>query len=439
MPAESGTAPGKLADESAVKRANESIGVVPQSGRITLLTRRLFNILLYFSQQDGVRPRYQRNLSEIIANAAFDSNNTAVVKSQLRKMRNLEIEWNSKSEDVEIWAVSGLIEQPKIIKRKGQPVVVEWGLPENVSARLLDPDLYTRLSLQLQTELRSGSSIALYEICARYATNPSHLTCSEPWRWWRPRLTGNPEDAGEDGEYKYFKRDVLRPAVAEINQISDLEIELVEHKAGKRITAIQFKVVLKRQPQLKLGNGANLIDSTVVERMIQLGLSQAEASEIYGNHDENFVRATLDLVEKRVRNPALAKLDAPAAYFRNALKKKYADQKPSVALAAPQAVKNPDTDMERLKLAIADQRRSDARNYFEELLEPARADLLQEFAASSVVEGNKRLAGDLRKKGLAAAYVEVTFANWLATRLWGEPSEKDLLDFAASRLGGAVS
>ncbi len=40
--------PGNLA--IAVRRPNETIAINPKKGRITLGTRRLFNLLLYFSQ-----------------------------------------------------------------------------------------------------------------------------------------------------------------------------------------------------------------------------------------------------------------------------------------------------------------------------------------------------------------------------------------------------
>lgn len=65
-----------------LRKAVEAIAIQPKSGKITLLTRKLFNVLLAVAQQaDESGDTYRALLSDIVANAAFDSNDTALVKS----------------------------------------------------------------------------------------------------------------------------------------------------------------------------------------------------------------------------------------------------------------------------------------------------------------------------------------------------------------------
>ena len=434
----------------SVKRANESIGILPKGEKITLLTRRLFNILLFLSQQDGVKDRYRRPLKDVLAfsDSLAESKNTSILKEQLRKMRRLECIWNtttgllSEPGDTadrpyeERWGVSGMIKEAEIIGRQGRARWIEWEWPSAIQRELLNPALYTRMSLLLQNELRAPVSMALYEICQRYASNPSKVTCKESWEWWKPRLTGNPKDVDEPGEYKYFNRDYLQPAMGEINQVTDLEIELLEFKVGRRVAELQFRVNVKRQPQLNLGCPTTaLIDAVLLERIIRLGIDQTEAATLYSNYEEAYLRTTMDFVENRIADSSMSPIQAPAAYLRNALKQKFGipdtPDKSGKKVAAAKVAQDAQTALDELRAAYNNQRLSDVRGYYEELLPDKQAAFENQFIASDVVATNPRLAGDLRRKGFAPKHVEAAFLGWLAEQVWGPATDADLVAFAA--------
>ena len=69
------------AEEQSIAKANEAIAIRPKRGRLTLLSRRIYNALLYHSQRQGVdEPVYRLALSELIGDARFNSNNTELLK-----------------------------------------------------------------------------------------------------------------------------------------------------------------------------------------------------------------------------------------------------------------------------------------------------------------------------------------------------------------------
>lgn len=205
-----------LASSAELRKAVEAIAIQPKSGKITLLTRKLFNVLLAVAQQADDSDTYRALLSDIVANAAFDSNDTALVKEHLRRMVSVQVEWSSgvsSQKPGRKWGISTLIADAEILEDPAtRRVWVEFSFAPKFRKKLLDPQQYARLSLQFQSQLRSSAGLALYEICVRYLTNPSHLTMREPWEWWRPILSGTPDtEAGDEAkrEYKYFKRDYL--------------------------------------------------------------------------------------------------------------------------------------------------------------------------------------------------------------------------------------
>jgi hypothetical protein len=437
-----------------LRKAVEAIAIQPKSGKITLLTRKLFNVLLAVAQQaDDSGDTYRALLSDIVANSAFDSNDTALVKEHLRRMVSVQVEWStgtSSQKPGRKWGISTLIADAEILEDPTtRRVWVEFSFAPKIKKKLLDPVQYARLSLQFQSQLRSSAGLALYEICVRYLTNPSHLTMRETWEWWRPILSGTPDtEAGDEAkrEYKYFKRDYLRPAIAEVNAVTNIFVELVEHREGRRVAEIQFRVTERKQPMLALDEHPNVFDSTLVDRMVKIGIPLKDAQTLYADSEENRIRAALQMTEQRMRSTSLPPVRSAAALFKDALKKGYAppvEALPSSTTngSAPRgsvAAANAADDLKaRLLSEYSAYRRKEARALYDEQGEQERELARQNFEESVLPELGSHMRDDWRKRGLDSKLAETSFFDWLARKTWGEPTDGDLLAFTLnqSRVG----
>lgn len=423
-----------------VRKAVEAIAINPKSGRITLLTRKLFNVLLYQAQRQGeALATYRAPLADIVATAEFDSNDTNLIKEHLRKMLQTQVEWNSTSEDgSRRWGATNILSEAEIIEdKKSRRVWVEWSYAPKIKKRLLEPDIYARLSLQFQSSLRSSAALGLYEICSRYAESPAHLTMRNPWQWWRPVLTGIP-DGSPDGdiypEYKYFKRSVLKGAVSEVNAVTDLEVELIEHKDGRRITDIQFRSMKKAQSGLPLPEPA-LFDMALVARMKAIGLPQHEVEQLYCETEENVIRATLDALAARQANRKAAPLTSPAAWFKTMLKTGAAAKS---ALVEKKPAAKPKVTTQKVREKYIAHQREQAMELYREMMEDDQLAAIDRFRDHLAETGNAVTLQEFDKKGMKSKIAEVAFTTWLAQETWGEPTEKDLLEFVLE-LGGALS
>lgn len=236
-----------VATDTKLRKAVEAIAVKPHAGKLTLLTRKIANVLLAEAQEQGVdNATYRIPLGRLCTRADYDSTNTTLVKDQLRKMASTTVEWNIGSKGARRWGVTNMVNVEVI--EEGNRCWIEWDYPVKLKAKLLAPDVYARLSLQMQNSFRSSAALALYEICLRYVDSPGNLTMRMAWDDWRPILTGVPD--GEDGtytQYKYFKRDVIKPSVEEVNTLTHLAVELIEHKQGRAVSELQFSVRPKGQ------------------------------------------------------------------------------------------------------------------------------------------------------------------------------------------------
>jgi len=436
--------PSPTAEEQSVAKANEAIAIRPKRGRLTLLSRRIYNALLFHSQRQGVdEPVYRLALSELIGDARFNSNNTELLKSHLRDMQATTIEWSTSSTSLKRWVSSQLLGTVTIEEEgRGRPCIVTWSYPDEIKERLVKPHQYTRVLLEMSSQMRSYSAAVLYEIGARYLTSPGRLSMREDVVWWAAVLTGRSDI--KEVDYRFLKRDVINKAIAEIDALcDDFGLELIEHKRGRKIEEIQFRVVPKLQQRLDdlTAPNRNVFDLELIGRLIALGIKQDEAQDLYATTDEGQLRTTLDHVDQRQHSTVLLVLKSPAAFFKDALKKGYAGvtlHATSVPQAAPAAVLAlvlTDADRWlRIRELWDNHRMDNARQMYAEMLTDMQGEARMRFEQQRLHEVAAPIARAWRRDGPASRIAATTFYKWLAQDTWPEePTDRVLLDFALQR------
>jgi hypothetical protein len=396
------------------RKANEIIAPrVARGGVLTLLSRKVFNVLLYHTQRLGSPGQnapdgdplfaefFWLPLQELAADSAYNSEDATVIKDALQRLQDIKIV----ADDAKGFASDVLIPNIRVIPdRRGKPTMVGWKLDSTTERILKTPELYTRLSIYYLTSLKSTASIALYEIAKRYSTNPSGLTSKESWEWWHDVLTGLPM-THEKPEFKYFKRDTVKPAIAEVNT-TDISVELIEHKVGRKVSQLQFRVSKNIQTSIELPIPP-IIDSTVVSRIRNLGVHASEAEDLFVSTDDNLLKKTLELTEGRLANKDLPPIDSPAGFFRAALRGKYALTAPPKSSAKSKPILlNNETEL----VTAPDPAREAAIAAFENIPIADQKRKLELFAET--------LAAPLRHKyvseGLGSVLVRKQFEAWLA-------------------------
>lgn len=426
-----------VAMNQVISKPNEAVALRVSSGKLTLLSRKIFNVLIFQAQKlkvpgvnaptnsDAHQKLFWMPLSDLARTAEYNSKDTKLLKDHLEELRKIGIivedeqKWASESllASVQLYSRDGL---KKGVGKKGSPIWFGFAFPPEVESLVVSPKRnFMQMSLYYQTILSSGVSLALYEVCRRYAPDPKDkpflYTMREPWSWWYGVLSGQPVDPEKLPEYKYFKRDSLKPAVDEINQITDISIELIEHKDGRRVSNIQFRVKKNEQAQINFPPPP-VVNGDLVERLISIGISEADSTKLMCSTPEQDINAALDHVIARMKSRNSPPLDSPAAYFRHALKGKYA--KPSnsskqKALAAPKSASEGEQASNKHKAL----QRKRALDYFGEMEDAEKEALLSDFGQSPSLPPVIRNA--LAKSGIKSKIVQVEFSAWLAAKLWG--------------------
>ena len=447
MPEQGGLFPIDADDEFLLKHVNAvALMPVPGGRRISLLGRRVFNVLLHRAQECGELDEYQARMHEIVSDAGYNSNDTAPIRKILRELMSTTVEWQSPTNgEIETWDACNLLSGAGTTKDKRTgAVTVRWRYDSKVRAQLLSPDRYARLSLEAITQLSTHAAMALYEICARYVDNPRHLTARQHWRWWRPVLTGVSSDDSK-AEYRFFKRDVLHKAIAEINACTNIEVRgPIEHKErdNRTIAEIQFEVRAKgqgasREPIAPLLEVV-VDDLPLIGRAITVGVKQLEAEELIRKHGPSALAAALDELNKRLKMPSdkVGAVLKPGSWLRAHMARVAKQAADQPAAAAPGV--SPES-LQKHRAAWTDEwlrRRKDRlREGFQELGEAEQHDLIESFRQELNATSQVQLQRRLDSSGWQHRMVVAAFIKFYALRVigenWDKPSADDILSIAA--------
>ena len=273
------------------------VGAVHVSGKLSLLKRKIANVLL-LNAYDNLPyvDEHSISLQDLADIAGFNSKDFELLKEAFRDLAKTTVEWNILTNDGnEDWTVSTLLSRATIRKGRG---VCQYAYDRELSKKLYHPDMYARINLTIQRKFKSGYALVLYENCARFRNvKTTGWITVEDWR----KLFGVEPD--EYREFKDFSKRVLKPAIAEVNRESDLEVEADYRRQKRKINQIRFTIGEQTQvDQLALDQLKGKDVSTILERLTLAGISKPITSKLILEHDEKRILRNLDYVEKELRS-----------------------------------------------------------------------------------------------------------------------------------------
>lgn len=317
--------PENSAEAVELRKPHEMVVMVPRSARVTLTARRIYTVLLQVSQarldaMDAMPPAdflFEAPLAAILRTTGSAGNDRTAAKRYLSEMRSLEVDWESTAPgDGVKWRGFSMLSEVVLEVRRGENWV-SWSFPPSIMAVLRDPSRWARIDLEVLAKLGTYAGIALYEICVRYRDNPGGVTSRKPIAWWTDALSNMP--GGDRREWRKFKNERIKEAVAEINEETDLEIELIEHKQGRVVNEVQFAVRKKIRAPSR-GGDKEPVDANLALRAETLGIREIKLDALLKEFGDALVREKLDALERRAANGNLRRVDNAYSYLRSLLR-----------------------------------------------------------------------------------------------------------------------
>jgi hypothetical protein len=401
----------------AFRKATQILHSTPRMP-VTLLQRKIQdawtkNAIENEPDEDGW---WQLSIAKLADDVGFDSNNREYLRASADALMHIVYEWDvmAPANKRAVYKASVLFPEIEI-----HPHYIRYQVSSQLRSVMTNPEVYAIVDQTAGRKFRRGPAYALWQFCSRYERIGQ--TSIVPWERLRDMILSEGGGSTYD-QYKFFKSKVLTPSIAEINEVAHIEVELVEGKEGKRVVSLQFKVRRKLERLEEVEADGRAIE--LIGEMVKLGLPQSEARRITRTNDLDAVKGAVDYTKRRMTDHRGGeKLERPAAYFRRALEQRYADsvEKPALSAAAAPA---PSVDLKERYLV---DRQDKADGYFRELDTPEQEQLVERYNAQQSTEALK-----LKKRVNKAN--QTAFLRWLATDLWGEVGDHELVEYAQQLL-----
>ena len=234
-----------LAKINEVIKASPAIQI---QSRISLLQRRAWNVLLANAYNELPNKEiHSISVGELAAKLGFKDkhSNQDYLKAALRELRSCEVEWNILDKDKEEWGVAGLLAEARI--RDG---ICFYQFPHTLRLKLYNPSIYTKLNLRLQNRFTSRYALILWEVCFDYfdtdrGQGETPFMSLETFR----ELLGIESD--EYPAFSIFNRAVIKPAIKEINDLTDYFVEVEQKRMGRPVAELKFRITKVKQVPLQ--------------------------------------------------------------------------------------------------------------------------------------------------------------------------------------------
>jgi hypothetical protein len=281
------------------REVKKNVAAIHVSGKLTLLQRKLSNVLLLNAYDTLIhQAKHRIDARTLCTMVGYNSNDMETLKASLRGLVETLAEWDMLDENgQQEWGVSSLLAYAKL---KGG--VCEYAYSAALAEKLHDPKVFALINLNIQRRFTSGHALALYENCYRFVRTGST-------GWWPlalfRRLMGV-EDSVYYETFKHLNAKIIKPAVAEVNKTSNIILTPETRKMGRVVSDIRFRIASNPQLAiLDLDDGAGVRHAPVFTQLVAKGVSDRLARQWIDEHGAAHVADKLRYLDERrdVQNP----------------------------------------------------------------------------------------------------------------------------------------
>ena len=229
-----------LAKINEVIKASPAIQI---QSKISLLQRRAWNVLLANAYNELPTADIHRvSVIELSAKLGYNSKDLDYLKATLEALGSCQVKWNLLNKDKkEKWGFANLLASAEI-----ENGVCTYAFAPHLRRQLHNPRIYAKLNLRLQNRFKSQYALVLWEVCFDYfdTDRGQGETPFIPLQTFR-ELMGIETD-----EYQTFKalnQFVIKPAIKEINDLTDYFVEVEQKRIGRRIGELKFRITKVKQ------------------------------------------------------------------------------------------------------------------------------------------------------------------------------------------------
>lgn len=339
---------------SAPKKTNNNrqvlkkhVSAIHAVADLTALQRKLVNALLLNAYDSLIVQQDHKISTNLLCEMiGFDSKNLGYLKKALVGIMETVMEFDIMEDDGEqSWEAMSLLTYVKV---KGG--VCTYRYDRGLAEKLHHPEIYSKINLSILRNMRSSYALVLYENCLRY------IGVGQTPVWDLALFRKLMAVEGRYNEFKFLKRDVIVPAMKEVNELSNIQIDLLTVRKGRSVAAVQFTV--KSNPQLALLGMEEDDEISSCEAYKQLRaykIASACARAWVIEYGENYVLEKIGLLKTQVSAGKIK--SSKAGFLKSAIEQDYHSEEAEKqkVIGAAKAAK---VEREKIEAQIEDVKKS---------------------------------------------------------------------------------
>lgn len=304
-----------LFDESKTLIKKHS-SLIQTNNVTTLQQRKSINAFILIARQvlkrDPNQTTFKIELSTLKKLAWIKNTNYEAVKESLKGLLTTAIEYNVLDKDKEVeWGAFNILSEVNIKTENNNNAVISFWFPTKILEQIKSPRMYSTLDLVIIRDLNSKYSLALYELLKDYQNLWTFVFKVEDLKktLWVDQMKGYKV-------FSEFRKRVLKPAVDEINEKTDLQVAYEGKKQGAEYVEVEFKVDTKR-----VAEELNLSELDEVDiHLQQFWFTTDEIKEYKEKYDKEYIIGNLKIAEEEFKK---GKINNLSGYIRTALSKDF--------------------------------------------------------------------------------------------------------------------
>lgn len=396
-------------------------GAIHIKNDISCLQRKVWNVLLHNAYEelgDSTILTHRIRVRDLMDLAGFDSKNVGYLKEALEDMVTTKLTWNIIDErGKKEWGVSAALASAIIVDG-----ICSYAYSPHLRAKLYNPEFYAKIDILILSRFSSGHALALYENCVRYRN--IHQTPYLPLSLFRD-LIGVGENSSYD-DFKVLNRAVIKPAMKEINTVSDINLDVEMRREKRKVVGLKFFIQENAQASLPM-EAPHTFNAELLGRLQEyFCLTEKQAKEALVKHSEDRIVAVMRYTEERYVAGKI-KEGKIAPYFLKILKdgdiqigeSAYDRAKREAASkrhSANDAAKTTQERLEQLTTELKQVRQAEVRRYIDALdsasLETIHGEFDQYLAGS-----NKTAYPQWKKSGLTSKMVQTAYSQFIEGKI----------------------
>lgn len=222
----------------------KNIAAVHVANSFNLFQRKLINYLYYkASVQKKFNNRFYVSLKEL-QDYFYSSSNGEINRDRLKKsleeIAEKKVTFNILGTDKrKTWGVTNFLADAII-----EDGSIFYSLPATIEKEVLTPQLYTTINMESQISFNQRGALALWEFCLGELSIKKHYKVESPIiEVEKIRELLSSYVGTNNNSFYFFRRDVLEPAIKEIEgKQGSIKIKYETIKTGRKITHIKFYV-----------------------------------------------------------------------------------------------------------------------------------------------------------------------------------------------------